>query len=86
MKIAALILALPLVLGATFASAETTTTTKTVDTPLGSVQSRTTTDHSDSGDAATVERRHSVTEHPDGSVTTFSTPKQSPGPIDARPD
>ena len=71
MKIATLVLAIPLVLGAGFASAETTTTTeKTVNTPLGSVESRTTTDHGPGWDGKTVEKQKSVTENPDGSVTT----------------
>jgi hypothetical protein len=71
MKITALVFAVPLMLGAGFASAETTTTTeKTVDTPVGSVQTRTTTDHGPSMGGATVEKHKSTTENPDGSVTT----------------
>jgi hypothetical protein len=71
MKIRALLLAMPLVLGAGLASAQTTTTTeKTVNTPLGSVQSKTTTDRGTSWDGKTVEKSKSMTEHSDGSVTT----------------
>ena len=71
MKITTIVLAIPLVLGAGFASAETTTTTeKTVNTPIGSVESRTTTDHGPAWDSKTVEKHKSVTENPDGSVTT----------------
>ena len=71
MKITALMLAVPLVMGATFASAQTTSTTqRTVSTPLGSVETRTTTDHGMPADGATVEKKKSVTENPDGSVTT----------------
>lgn len=71
MKITSLVLAIPLVLGAGLASAETTTTTdKTVNTPIGSVESRTTTDNGPGWDGKTVEKQKSVTENPDGSVTT----------------
>jgi hypothetical protein len=71
MKITALMLAVPLVLGANFAFAESTTTTeRTVNTPVGSVETRTTTGHSGSWDDKTVEKHKSVTENPDGSVTT----------------
>jgi hypothetical protein len=72
MKITALMLAVPLVLGATFASAQTTTT-KTVDTPVGSMETRTTTDHGMPADGATVEKKKSVTANPDGSVATQHT-------------
>ena len=70
MKIAPLVFAVPLVLAAGFASAQTTTTEKTVNTPIGSVESKTTTNHADSWDGKTVEKSKSVTENPDGSVTT----------------
>jgi hypothetical protein len=74
MKITALMLAAPLVLGATFASAQTTTETqRTVSTPMGSVETRTTTDHGMPADGTTVEKQKSVTENPDGSVTTQHT-------------
>ena len=76
MKITALMLAVPLVLGATFASAETTTTTdRTVHTPVGTVETRTTTDsdHRMPTDGRTVEKSRTTTEHPDGSVTTQRT-------------
>ena len=74
MKITALMLAVPLALGATFASAQTTTTTqRTVSTPLGSVETRTTTDHGTPADGSTVEKTKSITENPDGSVTTQHT-------------
>jgi hypothetical protein len=69
MKITAFVLAVPLVLGAGLASAQTTTT-KTIDTPLGSVHSSTTTDPGDLGDAKTVQKHKSVSENPDGTVTT----------------
>jgi hypothetical protein len=71
MKITSLLLAVPLVLGAGFASAETTTTTeKTVNSPVGSTDSSVTTERSSSWDGKTVEKRKSTTENPDGSVTT----------------
>jgi hypothetical protein len=77
MKITALMLAVPLVLGANFAFAQSTSTTqRTVSTPLGSVETRTTTDHSapaDRGDEKTVEKTRTTTENPDGSVTTRHT-------------
>jgi hypothetical protein len=71
MKITALMLAVPLALGASFASAQTTSTTtqRTVSTPLGSVETRTTSDHGMPEEGRTVEKQKSVTEHPDGSVT-----------------
>jgi hypothetical protein len=72
-------LAVPLVLGANFAFAQTTTTTqKTVSTPLGTVESRTTTDHGVPGDSETVRKSKTVTENPDGSVTTQHTKTVSP--------
>jgi hypothetical protein len=67
-KILALSLAIALVMGVGLASAQTSTSTeRTVSTPLGSVESRTTTDH---GDGKTVEKSKSTTEHSDGGVTT----------------
>ena len=74
MKITALMLAVPLMLGANFAFAQSTSTTqRTVSTPVGSVETRTTTDHGMPDEGKTVEKRKSTTEHPDGSVTTEHT-------------
>jgi hypothetical protein len=70
-KISALSLAITLVMGVGLASAQTTSTQKTVTTPLGSVDSTTTTtNHDGPTDSKTVEQKKSTTEHPDGSVTT----------------
>jgi hypothetical protein len=72
-KISALSLAITIVMGVGLASAQTSTSTqKTVTTPLGSVDSTTTTNTNHDGpmDSKTVEKKKSTTEHPDGSVTT----------------
>jgi ABC-type glycerol-3-phosphate transport system substrate-binding protein len=70
-KISALSLAITLAMGVGLASAQTSTSTqKTVTTPLGSVDSTTTTHHEGPTDGKTVEQKKSTTEHPDGSVTT----------------
>ena len=71
MKISALLLAITLVMGTGLASAQTSTSTeKTVSTPMGSVDSRVTTNHDRSMDGKTVEKKQSKTEHPDGSMTS----------------
>ena len=70
-KISALALAITLVMGVSLASAQTSTSTeKTVTTPMGSVDSTTTTNHDGPMDSKTVEHKKSTTEHLDGSVTT----------------
>ena len=71
MKISALLLAITLVMGTGLASAQTSTSTeKSVSTPMGSVNSKVTTDRSGPMDGKTVEKNKSTTEHSDGSVTT----------------
>jgi hypothetical protein len=71
MKISALLLAITLVMGSGLASAQTSTTTdKSVTTPMGSVDSRVTTDRSGPMLGKTVEKSKSTTAHPDGSMTT----------------
>jgi hypothetical protein len=73
-KISAMLLAITLAMGTGLASAQTSTSTeKTVSTPMGSVDSRVTTDHDRSPDRKTVEKKQSNTEHPDGSVTSEHT-------------
>jgi hypothetical protein len=70
-KIPTLLLAITLAMGSGLASAQTSTSTeKTVSTPLGSVNSTTTTTHDGPAVGKTVEQKKSTTEHPDGSVTT----------------
>jgi hypothetical protein len=75
MKLTALLLALPLALGpiAAFADSTTTTESKSTNPVMGSTESSSKTEHRDGLEGKTVEKRDSVKEHADGSVSTEST-------------
>ena len=77
MKFTALLIALPLALGAGPVLADSTTKTETTTTnPIkGTSESSSSMEHRDGISGKSVEKRSSVKENPDGSVSTESSKK-----------
>jgi hypothetical protein len=77
MKFTALLIALPLALGAAPVLAESTTTTesKTTNPAMGTTESSSTIERHDGISGKSVEKRNSMKENADGSVSTESSKK-----------